>query len=188
MTITEIQRGTPISADMVIAKQIPSDEAFTHALHNFNEATGRIAQVDIRAGSILLRDMMRDRPITPQGFSLISVRLMSGTDDITVGDTLNVMTITPCPNQQGSGLLNPVQPNSERPDSDLSQLDQDQERHENITDAQVCLLTDKAIAMNTAATQETEAQSSIISLAMPPDDAARVLMAQEGADLIAVIQ
>ncbi|MBW3092378.1 hypothetical protein KIH79_05340 [Bifidobacterium sp. 82T10] len=176
---------------------------------------GGIAQVDIAAGQPLFRSMVGARPVVPDGHAVVEVRLSSAPDALTVGDEVTLASTTGCSDSadlaandhttdggETDGTTDrPGAPSDTPPDTTSSGTNDttgaarsaDAEGLSSATESvSSCTLAPRAAVMalpHTAATGGSvfrSDESALVSLAMPSEDAIRVLAAQESGPVIAV--
>ena len=155
---------------VVVATQaIPFDESLRGAIHTIDDAVGAIAQVDIGKNNAVMASMARASPTVPQGHTSVEVRLASAADGLLPGDrvTLSGAVATGSGAPDGSGMPDAVDADGNPPATRLSTLSSD------------ALLTTKP---------SKDAQGNAVAVfAMPPEEAAIVLHAQEYSAVIATV-
>lgn len=164
-----IAKGDTIARGMVELRDIPFDESLRGAIHTIDDAVGAIAQVDIGKNNAVMASMARASPTVPQGHTSVEVRLASAADGLLPGDrvTLSGAVATGSGAPDGSGMPDAVDADGNPPATRLSTLSSD------------ALLTTKP---------SKDAQGNAVAVfAMPPEEAAIVLHAQEYRAVIATV-
>ncbi|KAB8286734.1 flagellar basal body P-ring biosynthesis protein FlgA [Bifidobacterium ramosum] len=152
---TAMRRGDAVNGDMFRVVEVPADAALDTALSSMEDvADDGIAQVDIAEGQPIFDAMIRGSPVTPDGFTVIEVRLASAVDALMVGDTVSLSSAMGC----------------------AAGDDAHDDAHD---DAEIsCLLAERALVMSRF--------KELTALAMPPEDALRVMTSQEAGAIVAV--
>lgn len=165
----DIEYGTVIDPDMVRVTAWPSSDSLVlpNVFVTMEEIPdGGIAQVDIGAGQPLFRPMIRDQPSVPDGFTVIEVHLASDTGALIPGDTVALASLAGCEGSHDAGA----------------------------SSEQSCILVEHAMVMTGRGTKGASSETSsgnydarsLTMLAMPPDDALRVMASQEAGAVVAV--
>lgn len=153
-----ISRGDVIEADAIAVRDVAQDSSLTDSFRSVDDVIGRFARVDIVENSLVLRSMARASPPVPKGYTIITVRLASSADEMTVGDSVTLagaaLDDMSCDESQGS---------------DTPML------HE---------LATEAVLIETASKDSNGADAAVF--AMRPEEAAAVLRAQQHSAIIAV--
>lgn len=153
-----ISKGNVIEEDAITVRDIAQDSALTDSFRSVDDVIGRFARVDIVENSLVLRSMARASPSVPKGYTIITVRLASSADEMTVGDTVTLA---------GTTLDGTPYNESQEPDTPIL--------HELATDA----------VLVEAASKDSSGMDTAV-FAMRPEEAAAVLRAQQYSAIIAV--
>ncbi|KFI44833.1 Chaperone for flagella basal body P-ring formation [Bifidobacterium bohemicum] len=98
----DIARGTLIESGDLNVLQIPDHKAFASGFTDANQAIGKIAQIDIKAGDMLIKPMARASPVPEPGQAVVSVRIASVADELIPGQSVTLVAVTSCENVQRS--------------------------------------------------------------------------------------
>jgi hypothetical protein len=152
-----IARGETIMADDVRLAEMPKSSLSPSMVGKVKDVMGRIAQIDIAPEDPMLKPMARNAPITPDGFTVIEVRLASEETSLITGDTIALDSAIGCANETA------------------------------VEAPQSCKLVERAIVMeHPGKPSGNYDENPPVSLAMPPEDALRVMASQEAGAIIAV--
>lgn len=158
VAVADIRRGETIRAESVAVREAPVSDPLARALETAQEATGRVAQADIARGSPLLREHVADQPVAPPGYTVVDVRLAGGWSGLIVGQTVGLSAAGVC------GQVDPTGASGAESD--------------------VCVVAERAIIMGPASQDETG--TALMPLALPADEALRLLGIQEQGMIVAV--
>lgn len=169
----DIARGTAVDGSMLRLARMPAGDgsALRGAWASLEDLPGHgIAQVDIVAGQPVYGPMIRDQPTIPNGFTVIEVRLASDADALMAGDEIALASAAGCDDADK--------------DEDSGRTDGDDASHPS------CVLVERALVMGQSpkASAAGYATDATTALAMPPEDALRVMSSQEAGAIIAVAQ
>lgn len=160
VAVADIRRGETIRAESVAVREAPVSDPLARALETTQEATGRVAQADIARGSPLLREHVADQPVAPPGYTVVDVRLAGGWSGLIVGQTVGLSAAGVCGQTDPTGASGAG------------------------TTADVCVVAERAIIMGPASQDETG--TALMPLALPADEALRLLGIQEQGMIVAV--
>ncbi|MCH9276208.1 SAF domain-containing protein [Bifidobacterium amazonense] len=178
---SDIARGSSVDGTRLRMIEVPAHAVFDAVVDSTAELDGdAVAQVDIAAGQPLFRSMIGTRPAVPDGHAVVEVRLSSAPDALTAGETIALASAHGCAHADDA-------------DGDAADGTADRDGSGQLEPDAVasCTLTSQAIVVALPAGSSVDDPSrtgsaNLVSLAMPADDAMRVLTAQESGPVIAV--
>ncbi|MBT1163499.1 SAF domain-containing protein [Bifidobacterium felsineum] len=163
-----IAHGSTIGLSDMAIRYFPPSAASDSMLSSVDDVVGHIAHIDITVGDPILAHMARTAPVVPEGTTVIEVRLTSSVDELLAGDTVQLVSALGC-------------------ETDAAGTNEDDDSN---ADHAHCVLADAALVMGinkTADTSYTDGRQ-LVSFAMDPDAAARVMRHQESGPIMAVMQ
>lgn len=171
----EIARGNVVRKADVEVAALPASSAMEHALGDMDEAVGTVAQGDIEAGQPLFDTSVSEAPVAPDNRTVLEVRVASDVADLIAGDRVALATaITEsCPADA------PENPPPEATDGDASAAQTE-------TLDGLCSLSEDALVMAKPRKDDQNISGGTVSLALPPQDALRVMAVQENAPIVAI--
>ncbi|SCC79852.1 Chaperone for flagella basal body P-ring formation [Bifidobacterium commune] len=194
-----ISRGHTISISDTKQVQIPESPALSAVFSSDEEAKGLVAQVDIAAGSVIMQSMVRPTPMITHGETVIDVRMSGSHTSLIPGDKVSLVGSAGC-----ESVPNPiVQQPDQRPDqdsnadpadagtdeyppNDVSNDNRDTPDSRSVpmeSTGQTCTLAPKATV--TGNSQRDSGGVTTLQLAMPPQDASRVMAVQDRMPIMA---
>lgn len=91
-----VARGEHVGADAVIVTDLHDHAALDGALRSTGELDGALAQVDIRAGDILMASMVGPAPTVPAGHTVVDLRLGERQEPFPVGTRIELASVVGC--------------------------------------------------------------------------------------------
>lgn len=153
-----IVRGQVIRAGDLTLSTVPASDTFAGVLRRVSDAEGRVAQSDLDRGMPVLSTVVTDRPATPDGYTVIDVRLSGGWEGLAPGDAVSL---------SASGVCDRLAPESSGGDGG-------------------CAVASHALVMGMPDEPEGASGTALAPLALPSDDALRVLELQDQGVIVAV--
>ncbi|MBT1173936.1 flagella basal body P-ring formation protein FlgA [Bifidobacterium sp. LC6] len=184
-----IKRGSTIKTADVMIRHIPPRAVSDSMLSSIEEVTGRIAYIDIADGDPVLQQMAHDAPVVPQGATVLDVQLTSVARGLTTSDHVQLVSAMGCQSTQNS--RNDSQSNNaQKSPADTADASASPDTADDSAVAENCVLADDAMVMGISTTADSSYNDGrqLVSFAMPPDAAARVLQFQEAGAIVAVMQ
>lgn len=208
-----IKRGQTIRADDLKTVQIADSPALANVFGPDDDVQGLIAQVDIEIGSVISRPMARASPVIGHGLTTIDVKISGSSQTLIAGDKVSLVGSGGCgalpdpSNQHSSAGLHsetdtaPINPstgntleNGESAEgkansgASIGNPDNDDSGMPNTatptqSDGQTCMLASQATV--TGSPHRDDGGNVTTQLAMPPQDAARIMAAQERMPIMA---
>lgn len=207
-----IKRGQTIRADDLKTVQIADSPALANVFSTTDDAKGLIAQVNIENGSIIARPMARASPVIGHGLTTIDVKLSGSSNGLIDGDKVSLVGSAACSavpnppdqnpaaNQQPTGnptATNPSDANDAEEKAAQGQAKTGESGAETSDDAeasqseemptqsngQTCTLV--KLATVTGNPHRDDGGNVTTQLAMPPQDAARIMAVQERMPIMA---
>ncbi|WEV69042.1 SAF domain-containing protein [Bifidobacterium sp. ESL0775] len=204
-----IKRGHTINADDVRLVNIADSPALSTMFTSNEAVDGLVAQVDIAAGSVISRPMARASPIVGHGLTVIDVRVSGSQASLIVGDKVSLVGSAGCesvpnpisqPQPQGQQPANAPnaenQPTADDAGSDGSgngqtpadagetgETDGGSDAAPMESTGRICTLAPKATV--TGNPHRDDGGITTARLAMPPQDASRVMAVQERMPIMA---
>ncbi|MDF7665509.1 SAF domain-containing protein [Bifidobacterium sp. ESL0745] len=202
-----IKRGQTIHADDLRTVHIADSPALADVFAAENDVTGQIAQVDIESGSVVCRPMARASPVIKPGLTVIDVKVTGSGTALIPGDRVSLVGSAGC-----DTLANmPAQKDSAAQQSDVAAMDfftasnvgkdsAGPRRQSETDNSKVGLHTKNVFATNqsngetcmlaqqatvTGSAHRDDSGITTTQLAMPPQDAARIMAVQERMPIMA---
>ncbi|WEV42296.1 SAF domain-containing protein [Bifidobacterium sp. ESL0682] len=207
-TVHAIKRGHTIRSDDVHLVQVNDSPALSALFTSEKAVDGLVAQVDIDSGGIISKPMARASPVIAHGLTVIDVRVTGSQSSLIVGDNVSLVGSAGCesvPNpiapqaqhQQPTSATDPASPtlvnnaSSDESESGQSPIDTgDIEGNDAGTETspmestgQTCTLAPQATV--TGNPHRNDGGITTAQLAMPPQDAARIMAVQERMPIMA---
>ncbi len=189
----DIARGGALDRDALRVVEVPSSAVLDGAIASLDELDeplgGNVAQIDITAGQPLFAPMVAATPVAPTGFTVVEVRLASLAGALRPGEEIALASAAGCADSAPDGM---------EPADDTAAPGQA---------IGSCTLVSRAVVMALPAREGTYggfsgsgaapsgssgsgsdayAADALVSLAMAPADALRVMASQEAGALLAV--
>ncbi|OZG63058.1 flagellar protein FlgA [Bifidobacterium lemurum] len=196
---TAIRRGETIAETDVMWADMPVSTTSRLLVDSTALVVGRVAQVDIDVGQPFTTHMARDSPVTPEGHTVIEVRLSSDAGRLIAGDTVALVSATGCDAGDGGDTSGGVDPAGDSTFGSTGGSEAGANSGEDAAPWEIglgegsCVLTRSALAMETPRSDEASANlgpstgmGSVVPFAMPPRDALRVMASQEAGAIVAV--
>ncbi len=196
ITTVDITRGHVLeSADIEIVS-IPVSSVWSDSFTSEDQVVGLVAQMDIAAGTPLFSSMARAAPAVPDNAAVIDVHLAGDMSRLIPGDVVMLVTAGECPVTNDSDSASNSADTSSFRSSDMAD---DATAATNILDttavvsdtsntddgnATTCVLASDATVMESASEDDTGSMSVV--MALPADDALRVLTVQDQGVIVAV--
>ena len=158
-----IRRGDIILAADVQLADMPVSAAGPSWTGNIEDVVGKVAQIDIEAADPISTHMARDAPVAPTGTTVIEVRLASSVDDVLAGDQVRLVSAVGC---EGADCTPAVSTGGGT-------------------------LAENATVMNVGKPDAIGAlggNDRLVSFAMPPEAAAKVMELQQAGAIMAVVR
>ncbi|WP_226803233.1 flagella basal body P-ring formation protein FlgA [Bifidobacterium cebidarum] len=165
VAIRHISRGSTVNPTDVAVRHFPPSVVSDSMIGAVDDAAGRIASIDITNGDPILTHMTRAAPMVPAGSTVMDVQLTSSIDELVVGDTVQLVSAFGCGTDADRTITNEIKGDS-------------------------CILADDALVMGISTTADSSYADGrqLVSFAMAPDAAARVMQLQEAGAIVAVMQ
>lgn len=197
--VHHISRGHTISISDTKQVQIAQNPALSATFSSCQDAKGLVAQVDIAAGSVILQSMARATPVIAHGLTVIDVRMSGSQASLIPGDEISLVGSAGC-----ESVPNPIpQPSDQPPNrndrANPANADAGEYSSEDIANGnrnvpdnetapmestgQTCTLAAKATV--TGNSQGDNGGVTTLLLAMPPQDASRVMAVQDRMPIMA---
>ncbi len=193
-----LRQGALIRTADVETRTVPAATAWQSAAQTPSEVNGRIAQIDIKPGQLLVGNMIRASPVVPKGFTVVEARLAGASFGIRLGDEVSLAASSSCPaeqtptanddSQDGDSQNSGVQDGDAAADANAAQPEgtpSDGDAPPAERSEATCVIVNTAIVMGEAHRDDTGAGVSV-PLALPPHDAAIMLSVQEQGAIMAV--
>lgn len=192
----DIARGSALDRDALQVVEVPSSAVLDGAIASLDELDeplgGSVAQIDIAAGQPLFAPMVAATPVAPTGFTVVEVRLASLAGALRPGEEIALASAVGCAGSAPDGM---------EPADDAAAPGQA---------IGACVLVSRAVVMALPARggmygefngsgaapggsissggsgSDAYAADALVSLAMAPADALRVMASQEAGALLAV--
>jgi hypothetical protein len=194
-----ISRGHTIRISDTKQVQIAESPGLSTVFSSSEEAKGLVAQVDIAAGSVIVQSMVRKTPVIPHGDTVIDVRMSGSQTSLIPGDEVSLVGSAGCesvpnpiaqqPDQQPdqNNNTNPADTGTdEQPSNDATNANRgtpDSRSAPMESTGQTCTLAPKATV--TGNSQRDSGGVTTLQLAMPPQDASRVMAVQDRMPIMA---
>lgn len=198
VAVRPIRRGQTVEAAALRVIEVPASAAFDGALGALEDGGG-IAQVDIAEGQPLYDSMIGAMPAVPEGFTAVEVRLASVATALVPGDEITLASAAGCADERADDTSRddgahdaPQEAESDddgmRPGADAPQgTDAPDHRPRD----QPCTLVAMAVVLalpSDVGTADAYGETPPSLLAMPAEDALRVIASQEAGALVAVVR
>lgn len=194
---TDIARGDAITASMVSIRTMTGSPDLQGAFTTPDQVLGRVTRVSVTRDRPLLDVMVTSRPREPPGTTSVGLHLASSVDSLSPGDQVRLLAPHGCrtPEPVPSSLVRYPLPGSRLHDHDFGRLDTFPADEAGTAGA--CLLAGKALVLDlprkpqsTTATgpgiRPPDQEGPLVTMALDPDDAVRVLSMDPSVPLIAV--
>lgn len=183
-----IARGTRLEESDFRISIVTAGEALRSGIAQENAIPGRIAQVDIAEGTILLDSLLRDEPQVPEGFTTMDIKPSNTSDSIVPGDTVRITASAGCTGNDtadtsaGSGV-------GDEPES-LGQDHGTIRRPEYTSDQNhqpsgACTIAAAATVIRLTPPDSSDDQSTMV-VALSPDEAFALIRTQAVGPIVAV--
>lgn len=157
---SSIARGATIQHDDVVMTKAPSSSITGNALHATDEAVGSIAQHPIEAGQPLYAGSIGSAPTVKAGDTVLDIAVANSISDLIPGDTVSLVSSAGCEPDEQEGADG---------------------------QATACTLADHATIMAAKAKQSGgEDERDLLTVALNPQSAIRVMKAGESGPIVAV--
>lgn len=202
-----IKRGQTIHANDLRTVRIADSPALADVFAAEDDVTGQIAQVDIESGSIVCRPMARASPVIKPGLTVIDVKVTGSTATLIPGDQVALVgsagcdTLANMPAQNDSAYQQPSAASMSLFTANNAEKGSAKARRQSETDNSKVSL----YAKNASATSQSNGETCVLAqqatvtgnahrddggitttqLAMPPQDAARIMAVQERMPIMA---
>ena len=156
-----LRRGDVIGADDVTVVVAPHSPVVARAFSQVEDVVGRIAQNDVEPSQPLFPTNARDVPVVPSGRTVLQVGVSNDVSTLVAGDTVRLVSAVGCDTGADGGMA------------------------DESTDASSCTLADEALVMARA---RHDGAASVVTMAMAPEAAVRVMASAELGAIVAVIR
>lgn len=194
---TDIARGDAITASMVSIRTMTGSPDLPGAFTTPDQVLGHVTRVSVTRDRPLLDVMMTSRPREPPGTTSVGLHLASSIDSLSPGDQVRLLAPHGCQTAEPvpSNLVRHPQPGSYLHDHDFGSPDI--LPAEETGAAGSCLLAGKALVLDLPRKPKPTTASGpgmrapdqggpLVTMALDPDDAVRVLSMDPSVPLIAV--
>lgn len=163
---SSIARGATIRHDDVVMTKVPASSITGNALHTIGKAVGSVAQHPIEAGQPLYAGSIGSAPTVKAGDTVLDIAVANSINGLIPGDAVSLVSAVGC-----------------EPDA---QETQDRENGDG-NQAAACTLADHATIMATKAKQSGSGdERDLLTVALNPESAIRVMKAGESGPIVAV--
>lgn len=159
-----INRGDTIHSEQLRIIAVPEVGVLHDMMSVISDVEGSIARIQIPSGAPLLASAIGPRPIIPDGYTVIDVRLSGGWREVIKSDNVSLSAAGPC-NTDAEPSITPT--SGQQP-------------------VITCTIADHAIVMGAA--RDDESGTAVIPLAMPAEEALHILSVQEQGIIVAAGQ
>ena len=210
----DLARGARLAATDLRVERTPRAPAVEGAVHEPRDAVGMVLHTDAAAGQPLYPASIRAEPVAPAGHTVLGVSVASDVAGLAPGDQVALATAVGCPAGadaggpggegddmavgDGTDAASPggaatMPPGDGAPAPDAAATDGDPSDPSGLdgsgagtASGGLCTLTDRALVMATPRPAEDGSVGGVVSLAMPPEAALRVMATEEAGAIVAL--
>lgn len=171
-----LRRGDVIRASDVMMLEVPVSPAFDGAFTSVGEASGLVAQTDLKEFQPLFPTNARHAPVVPAGRTVLEVTVANDASMLIAGDVVSLVSAVAC-GETGTARLNDAGPDGAGTTVSAG-----------TDDARTCVLSDDALVMRRASVDEDGSGAAVVPMAMTPQAALDVMASSELGAVVAVVR